>query len=121
MQDNNQFIGVFAILMLTAVAIVLTREVASTPEFTSALGALNGWAGAHATTLGFVAAGTIAVVGISLPVVLSHRDSDGGERVAAVGRTASSYAMAILCVASIPAIAYLIGMGVFAAKAAFNG
>lgn len=121
MDDSNRFIGMGAIFAATAVAILLTREVASTPEFASALGAWNNWAGAHAEGIGFAAAGIFAVVGIALPVILALSDSDGGDRLAAVGRGTSTIALAFLCVAAIPAVAYLIGMGIFAAKAAFPG
>lgn len=123
----NQFIGFTLVCVIGAVGMALLRNAGISPEFVSALTALNPWAGEHAVGLSWVAIAAVFLATALIPYVLMQRDVMGdGVGLEAVGEfTSEVSAIAVVCYAvffvAIPALGYLLGIGWFAAKAALNG
>ncbi len=120
-------LGAGLVMLLGALAVFLTRTVASDPDFIAQFASYSPWAAEHSAAIGWTATGLVMVVAIAIPPILMMQDvKDGGERLESVGtgvavagdialHTAAIY---MLLFFGIPGIGYLIGMGWFAAKKA---
>ncbi|MBP8275550.1 MAG: hypothetical protein KAX55_01480 [Propionivibrio sp.] len=115
-----EFMGFMAIMLITGLAGALVNEVAADPGFVAAVSAYSPWVADHSTAIGWGAAALIFIAGVAVPPMLLNRDSrDGRNRLEEVGNAVGfaclGYSLIFL---AIPGIAYLLGMGWFAARKA---
>lgn len=115
-----EFLGLITTLVITGLAGALVKGVAADPNFVAAIAAYSPWIAEHSMGLGWMAVALICVGGVAIPPLLLKRESlDGSNQLAEVGNAVSfvciGYAFLFL---AIPGVAYLLGMGWFAARKA---
>lgn len=118
-----EFVGGLIVFAIGGGALYLVGAEASDPAFVDFLHSLSPWLAAHSKEVGWLAGAVIAAVTLFLPVFLSRRASKSarGSQLATVGRIGSQALVVAFCAAAlvlttIPAVAYLEGLGFFAAK-----
>lgn len=115
-----EFLGLITIFVITGLAGALVKGFSADPNFVAAIAAYSPWLAEHSMGLGWAAVALIFVGGVALPpLLLNHESLDGSNQLAKVGNAVSfvciGYALLFL---AIPGIAYLLGMGWFAARKA---
>lgn len=120
-------LGMALVMLFGALAVLLTRTVASDPDFIAQLATYSPWVAEHSAAFGWASTGVAMLVAIAAPPLLAMQDvKDGHERLESLGAGAvaagdfalTSAAIYVLLFVAIPGLGYLLGMGWFAAKKA---